>query len=376
MQTFKTFFKILRARGSALVIYIAVFFALALVIGGTGGNQEEFAATSLRVGVINRNNHAISAALVEYLHDLHDITYLQDSYTVAEDEVFFERLAFVLIIDNGFGEQFAAGQEPALRYLVAPQATAAEIFVSRQLDAFLQNLSGYIAAGFDYRAGLELTLQDMQQRVTVSVAEGSVQISPFLTATVFITTSLIIVMLAPTLVRFKEKELYSRLAISATSKRKRTVGLIVASLVCVALVWAGVMVVTSFFHHESLLSVRGSLHMLNVFIYALVVAGLAVFMSSITRNQDAIDGCTTLFSVLLSFTGGAFVPTGLFSDTMRTIAQFFPSFWFNHTNQVVYNSIFTGTFDTTGYLWGIGIQLAFIVAFFSVALVVGKEKAE
>jgi len=103
MQTFKTFFKILRARGSALVIYIAVFFALALVIGGTGGNQEEFAATSLRVGVINRNNHAISAALVEYLHDLHDITYLQDSYTVAEDEVFFERLAFVLIIDNGFG---------------------------------------------------------------------------------------------------------------------------------------------------------------------------------------------------------------------------------------------------------------------------------
>ena len=141
-------------------------------------------------------------------------------------------------------------------------------------------------------------------------------------------------------------------------------------------VWAGVMVIANIFHHESLLSARGSLQLLNAFVFAMCIAGFAVFLSSITRNQEAIDGATTLTSVLLSFTGGAFVPAAMFSDTMRTIAQFFPSFWFNEANQVIYDSIFTGVLDTNQLMWSLGIQFAFAIAFFSLALVVGKDKAE
>jgi len=378
MKTFSVFFKILKARGSALVIYLIVFGAIALVMGGTGGGaQGEFAATSLNVGVVNRDNHPISAALVDYLHELHNVSYLQDSYILIEDEVFFERVHFALIIDDGFGIAASTGTDAELlRYLVAPDTTAAEIFITRQVDAFLQNLSAYMAAGFSYDDALPLVVQDMQERVHVSVMEGSLQISFFFNMTVFIITALVITVLAPTLVIFKEKERFNRLAISATSRRKRTAWLIAASLVSVVAVWAGVMLIANFFHHESLLSFRGSLQLLNAFIFAMVIAGFAVFLSALTRNQEAIEGATTLTSVLLSFTGGAFVPVAVFSDTMRTIAQFSPSFWFNHANQVIYDSIFTGVLDNNQLMWGLGIQLAFALAFFSLALVVGKDKAE
>jgi len=373
MQTFNTFFKVLWANKSAMIIYIAIFTGMIALFVEFGGNEDEFTAASAPISVIMRDDHPVSNALLEYIGELHIVNLVEDSYYTLENDTFFGRAALGLVIDYGFGQNFPNGQY--IRFVNTPDAPGSAIFISRQIDSFLQNLEMYLAAGVDVNDAINLVQQDIAQRINVTMTMGNIVISPFFFFLVFIFVALITTAISPALVVFKEKNLASRLSVGATSSRARLAGIIGACVVFSLMVWAGMMLLGElFFHHETLLSQRGVLHMINALVFILVVAGIAMLMSAITASKEALGGMTTLLSVLLSFTSGTFVPKTVMSDTMYRIAQFSPSYWFNHSNQILYDSVIGTSIDMNAYALGLGIQIAFAVALFSVALVVGRER--
>ncbi|MCL2372757.1 MAG: ABC transporter permease [Defluviitaleaceae bacterium] len=374
MQTYKTFLKLIMANHVSLIIYIVVFVGMVALFVEFGGNEDEFAAASAPISVIMRDNHPISNALLEHLNELHTVTVIEDSYRALEDDTFFNRAAMGLVIDQGFGQNFYNGNQ-YIRFVESPDAPGFTVFAIRQIDSFLQNLQMYLAAGVPQGQAIALVQQSINQRISVTMTMGNIIISPFFFFLVFIFVALITTAVSPALVTFKEKDRASRLSVSATSSRARLLGVIGACITFAIMVWAGLMVLGElFFHHETLLSQRGVLHMANALIFILVVSGIAMLMASITASKEALGGMTTLLSVLLSFTSGAFVPKEFMSDTMYRIAQFSPSYWFNHSNRVLYDSIAGTSIDMNAFGLGIVIQLAFALALFSVALLIGKEK--
>ena len=375
MQTFKCFFKVVYSNMSQTLIFTSIFIVIAIIMGAFGGGQDSmFERTSANIGIVNRDNHSISSGLLEYLGNLHTLVPMENDMLALEDAIFFEQVRYVLIIDEGFGAKFAAGEEAFLWNIAAPHNNAISVFIERQIDVYMQTVRGYLAARFTYEQANYLAQHDLRQEVNIILPLGNLIPSRYFDAMVFIMISLIVTSLTPSLTVFKKEDLARRLEVSPETARSRTVSLTLGCICLTLIIWTLAMVPAYFLHHESLFSLRGGLHMLNSFILAFMCVGIAVLIMQFTDNINAVLGAATMLGICLGFSGGAFVPMEFMSEQMLAIAQFTPSFWYGQNNQLLIRALIDPYVNMPEYWLGIGIQLGFTAALFAIALALGGER--
>jgi len=377
MQTFKCFFKVVASNMLQTIIVTGVFIVIAMIIGAFDGGQESmFRRVSASIGIVNRDNHPITHGLLDYLESLHTLIPMEDDMLALEDAIFFEQVRYVLIIDEGFGDGFASGNDNGLSNIAAPHNFAISVFIERQIDLYMQTMRGYLAARFTYDQANYLTRHDLRQEVNITSPLGSLVPSRYFDALVFILVSLIVISLTPSLTAFKRKDLADRLAVSPETARNRTLSLTMGCICLAMVIWVLVMIPAYFLHHESLFSPCGWLHLLNSFTLVCMCVGIAVLMAQLTENTTVVISAATLGGVILGFTSGAFVPLDIMSEEMRIAARFTPSYWYGYNNLLLIESLVRTDVNMPNYWLGIGIQLGFTAAFFTVALVLGSERVK
>jgi len=306
---------------------------------------------------------------------LHTLVPLEDEMTVLEDAVFFLQVRYVLIIEENFGTDFADNSDSKLWHITAPHNLNINIYIDRQIDTFLQTVMGYLAVGFDYNESIYLAQQDQLQLVTLLAPQEGTSISLVFSSLVFLFKSLIVMTLGFVLMVFREKDLASRLEVSPTPPRYRTFWLTLACG-CTALgMWALVMVPAHFLHHESLFSTRGSLHMLNALVLAIVCVCIGVLLTRIVKGEEALVRITTLIALLSGFTSGGFMPIEQMNELLQMAARFTPGYWYGHSNLVLINDVIGREASISDFWVGIVIQLCFAAALLAIALAVGHENS-
>ena len=375
MLTFKCFFKVVYANLPQTIIFTSIFIVIAVIMGAFGGGQDSmFVRTSANIGIVNRDTHPISSGLLEYLETLHTLIPMEDNMPALEDAIFFEQVRFVLIIDEGFGAKFAAGEEPYLWNIAAPHNSAVSVFIERQIDVYMQTVMGYLAARFTYDQANYLAKHDLRQEVNIISLMGNLIPSRYFDAMVFILTSMIITSLAPSLMVFKKEDLARRLEASPEAARSRIVSLTLGCICLALIIWILAMIPAYFLHHESLFSQRGSLHMLNSLVLTFMCVGIAVLLAQLTDKFDVVLGATTMLGVSLAFASGAFVPMEMMSDQMLAVIQFTPSYWYGQNNQLLIRSLMEPSINMPDFWLGLGIQLGFTAALFAIALALAGER--
>ena len=374
MQTFKCFFKVVYANLTQTIVITGIFVVMAVLMGLFGGGQDSiFERTSANIGIVNRDRHPISLGLLEYLETLHRLVPMEDDMLALEDAIFFEQVRYVLIIDEGFGANFASGDESFLWNIAAPHNNAVSVFIERQIDVYMQTIRGYLAARFTYEQAAYLTRHDLRQEVNIISAMGNLIPSRYFDAMVFIMLSMIVSSLAPALIVFKKADISRRLEASPEAPHSRTAALTLGSICLALIVWVMIMIPAHFLHHESLLSLRGGLHMLNSFVLASMCVAAAVLIVQLTDNMNVVIGATIMLSVTLGFASGAFVPIAIMSEQMLTIVQFTPAFWYGQNNLLLIEALL-GPIYMPDFWLGIGIQMGFTAALFAITLVLGSER--
>ena len=365
MQTFKCFFKIIKANFKTLVMYTGIFIAMALAIGiFFGGGLIRFERVSTTIGVVNRHNHLVSQGLLDYLESIHTLIPLEDDMTALEDAIFFFQVRYVLIID-----------EDGLWHVTAPHNMELNIYINRQIDTFMQTVHAYLAAGFDYDEAIYLAKQDQQHLVTILSPEESTFVSMYFSSLVYLFKSLIVMTLGFVLMVFREKNIADRLAVSPTTSKSRTLWLSLACASTALGMWALVMVPAHFLHHESLFSLRGSLHMLNALVLAIVSVCIGVLLTRIVKNEDGLIRFSTLIAFISGFASGMITPIAMMDDFVHSIARIIPAYWYGHSNMVLLNDVIGQDAHMSDFWQGIIIQLCFAAAIFTIALVIGREKS-
>lgn len=375
MQTFKCFFKIIKGNLTTLIMYTGIFIGMTLLMGiFFGGGIIRFERVSTNIAIVNRDNHPISQGLLDYLESLHTLIPMEDDLSVLEDAVFFMKVRYALIIDENFGANFLNNGDSGLYHVAAPHNLELNIYINRQIDTYLQTLSAYLAAGFSYSEATLMTQQNQQQLVTLRPPDEGTAISLFFSSIVYLFKSLIVMTLGFVLMVFREKDLASRLEVSPTSPRYRTIWLSLACAGTALFMWVIVMIPAYFLHHESLFSTRGSLHMLNSFVLAIVCVCIGVLLTRIVKNADSLARFTTLIAILSGFCGGMFFPLEQMDDAIRTVARLTPSYWYGQSNLVLLNDAIGRYVNMNDYWMGIVMQLCFAAALFAIALVLGRER--
>ena len=375
MQTFRCFFKIIKANIKTMIMYTGLFIMLTLLLGVFfGGGFISFERASVNIGVVNRDNHPISEGLLDYLETLHTLVPMDDEMIVLEDAVFHMQVQYALIIDENFGAEFANNGGSGLWYISAPTNLNLSIIIRRQIDTFLQTVMGYMVAGFDYSEAIDLAQQDQLQVVTLLSPNEGTQISLYFNSLVYLFKSLIVMTLGFVLMVFRERDLASRIEVSPTTPKHRTFWLTLACLSTAFGMWVLVMIPAQFLHHDSLFSTRGSLHVLNSLVLAIVCVCIGVLVTRVAKNEEALIRITTLIAMLSGFTGGAFMPIDQMNDVLLTASRFTPAFWYGQSNQILLNDVIGLEVNMSEFWVGIGIQLCFAAALFAIALVIGREK--
>jgi ABC-2 type transport system permease protein len=322
---------------------------------------------------VNRDNHQLSEGLLDYLETMHNLIPMEDDIEVLENAVFSLQAQYILIIDEGFGEQFSENIGSGIWYISTPINLNLSIIIRRQIDNFLQTVMGYTAAGFEYDEAISLAKQDQSHLVTLLTTEGTT-VSMFFTALVYLFKSLIVMTLGFVLMVFREKDLASRLEVSPTSPSNRTLWLTIACASTALAMWLLVMIPAFFLHHESLFSPRGILHMLNSLVVAIVCVCIGVLLTRVVKSEEALVRICTLIAMLSGFTGGAFMQVDQMNEVLQTISRFVPAYWYGQSNLILLLDFMGFEVNMSEFWLGIGIQLCFAAALFAVALVIGREK--
>ena len=375
MLTYKCFFKIVKAHMTTFLLYSSIFIVMAVVAGMfAGGQQGEFVRASVNIGVINRDSHPISQALINHLAGQHNIIFMEDDVDKLTDELFFDRVRYAFIIDENFGAGLASGNTEQLYFITTPQNVGIDIIIGRQINTFVRTLKGYLAAGFDYSCAIVLTGQTLENEVTVIESDDIRFISRYFSSLTFISFTLIIMSLSLTMLVFKDKDLASRLDISPNPRRQKILWFTLAGGSLAYGMWVLMMLPAHFLHHESLFSARGSLHLLNSFVLVTVCIAIAILLTEVVRGEDKIVRITTVIGIIASMTGGPFVNLEETNVIVQTLARFTPSYWNAFNNNILYGAFLGTDINISDFWMGLGLQIGFAVVFFAAALITGRER--
>jgi len=113
----------------------------------------------------------------------------------------------------------------------------------------------------------------------------------------------------------------------------------------------------------------------NSLTFLVVSISLGFLVGSIVKNDNQLSALATSIAMIFSFLGGIFISQELMGSQVQKIAKFIPTYWYIASNKILGYAQGIGSIDTSIFMQNIGIQIAFALAFFSLALAVSKRKS-
>ena len=125
---------------------------------------------------------------------------------------------------------------------------------------------------------------------------------------------------------------------------------------------------------KNILTITGLLFALNALVFTFSVLTLALLISSLTSNKNAINGIMNVLALGSAFLCGAFIPTEWLPETVVKISHIFPAYWFVNSNDI-FASLETISIETLKpVLINTGVILIFSIVFIILNNIITKKK--
>ena len=134
---------------------------------------------------------------------------------------------------------------------------------------------------------------------------------------------------------FHNEMINKRIAVSSMNYKKHNRLILGASFVYALIVWILYIVLGIILLGDVMFNIRGLIYVLNTLIFTFVALTLALLISTITNNKNAISGIVNVVALAQAFLCGAFIPTQWLPNSVLTIAHVLPAYWYINTNDIL-----------------------------------------
>ena len=384
MQLFKAFMKVAKKRLPSSMIYFVIYGAITFLMSESYQSTMDanFQSRSLNICVIDEDGSQASKSLTNYLDSLHELTELENDPEVLQDYLYYRYISYVLTIPAGFEEKLLEGETDHLLLNVKVPGSTTGAFVDQQIDLYLRTIQIYLAGGYTLEAAVHETDSSLAEAVPVNnlVFETESLSTPksvffFYRYLPYIFIVLLFVGLAPIVVIFNKKDLRERTFCSSLHLNNRNLQLALGCVVYALVVWAAFLLLGTAAYGRAMFTANALYAMLNSFIFLLISAGLTMFISIFTPNDNVANMLANIIGLGMSFLCGVFVEPSLLSEGVLKIARFLPAYWYIKANDMA-SGLSTQAFDISLYWEAIGIQLLFAVAIFAAALAASRIRRQ
>ena len=151
MSTFRTSLRIVAAHRVIILVYLLTLSMFGLLMGlSVTDTADEVVDTHATVAVVDRDGSEVSRGVTRYLGSVGEAQPLEDSTRALQDATAQNRIAYILIIPAGYGEEFQKaarqGTEPPAADTVVNYESAAGSLMDVRTGSYLAQVHDYLGA--------------------------------------------------------------------------------------------------------------------------------------------------------------------------------------------------------------------------------------
>lgn len=338
MTVFKTFWKCVRKNIGMIIMYTVMLVAFGTINMKTSNKELNFVNVKPDILIINEDNSKISDNLVKYIENNSNIAKIKLDEEAIDDALFYRDVNYIIYIPKSYGSDILKGLNPEINIKSTGDyvASLSELLLSRYIQ--IQNV---------YRTKVE-NEDELIKLINDSISKGvDVEIiskldtakignvSNYFNFASYSIMAVIIFIICLVLTSFKEKTVKKRNIISSMNYKKHNRLLLVSSLVYSTFVWLLYVILGIIVLKDVMFSLRGLIYILNAFIFTFCSLTIALFISSLVNNKNAISGIVNVVALGSAFLCGAFVPTEFLPKGVLNVAHILPAYWYINSNDLL-----------------------------------------
>ena len=379
MTVFKGYMKILKKNTGLVVMYLIIFFSVALVLQAAAGKEgsDSYQSKSIEIGIVDEDGGALADGLREYLGKIHHITMLENDREILQENLFYRNVEYIVQIPKDFTQSCILDGEN-LKVTKVP-GSYSSYYVDQQINSYLSMARTYLAAGFSQEEAVKAIDSETHTQVkTLSGNSGNVEVPGYLyyfRYMPYLFLGVFCYVMGYILMAFRQGDIQRRMEASAVSmKRQSMEGLLAMSVMGMAL-WgvgiagAGIMYGKDFWQSGNLWY-----YLVNSLLMMAVALSLSYLVGMFMKNSNMLSGVANVISLGMCFLCGVFVPMSVMDKKVLKVSQFLPVYWYEQVNELLGEyAVLTDKVAEQIHM-AMGIEGLFIIVFVCLALTAAKYK--
>ncbi len=346
MTVFSAFLKVIKKNIVMIIIYTGIVIIFAGLNMQTDNTNGKFVSEKPSVLVINNDKGSeISNNFEKYLEDNCEIAEISGDEAIS-DALFYREICCVITIPKNFGRDTLNGKSPAPEIRSTGEGDAA--FTKILMSRYIRVLNVYADDISDEKELIKSVNDAVSEKaeveMTTKLDTGSLaKASTYFNFAAYSLMSCILFIICLVLSSFNNLMIRKRTIVSSKNYKKYNFDLFMSSLTYVLAVCFFFAVLGYIMIGDTLLTVRGVMYILNMFIFSVTTLALAYFLSTFLLPKNAITGLVNVITLGSSFLCGVFVPIDFLGEGIKAIAHIFPTYWYIQNSEIITTAENLGT---------------------------------
>ncbi len=339
MIVFNTFWKVIKKYKATVILYTAML----VIFGSTNmqANNKAMTFTNTKPNILIVNNDkdgVLTKNLVDYLNKNTNIVKIKDNEEARDDALFYRDVSYIIYIPTSYSKNVLNGINSALDIKSTNDynASLAEMILKKYIEVENVYASIYrdeakiinaINKNLETNSNVEIT-----SKLNTTTMEKTARFYNFASYCIMAVTIYIVCLV---LSSFHNEMINKRIVVSSMNYKKHNRLILGASFAYALIVWILYIVLGIILLGDVMFTIRGLIYVLNTLIFTFVALTLALLISTITNNKNAISGIVNVVALAQAFLCGAFIPTQWLPNSVLTIAHVLPAYWYINTNDIL-----------------------------------------
>lgn len=382
MQAFKLYFKIFKKAGLAsTIMYVVMFSTLCILFTqiGSSNPNKAFEIDKRQVAIINNDNSKFSDELENYIKQNTKVVKIDTSDKGIKDALFFRKAEYILTIPKGYGDAFFTENRMTLGTKTLPDSmssTFIDLMVNKYLTTFDIYHNGAGNMSFDeivsnVNKDLKVQAEAKMQGKDSNLNRSS--ISYYFNFACYPILCILILSVSMVLNSVNQKDIKRRNLCSPINSTKFSLQIFFGNVTLMFAVFMLFGLYSLLLYRKTVFTAMGLWYLVNLLIISLVALTLSFLIGNIADKKAINPICNTV-ALAFAFLGGAFVPQELLSQSVKNFAVINPVFWFIKANNKIGIVSEYNWSSLKSVVFYMGIEIAFALAFLSIALVIIKQR--
>lgn len=335
MTVFKTFWKVVKRYKGTII-----GFTIMLVIFGTINMSSNDVTSTFKeskpdIIIVNNDNTILADGLVSYFKENGNIIDVKNTERAIDDAIFYRDASYVIYIPDGYEDNILNGGNGNIEIKSSGDYTSylAEMLLTRYIKTIKVLSKEYsdksvllskVNNALDENSKVELTTK-------INTTELS-RLSRYYNFASYTLIAVILFIICLVLSSFNKETTRKRIVVSSMDYKKHNKYILIASSLYSIFVVILYTILAFIIFGSLTFTERGLLYILNTFIFSFVALCMALFISTLVKNKEAVSGIVNVVALSQAFLCGAFIPVVWLPESVIKIAHVLPAYWYINTN--------------------------------------------